>query len=232
MVLKNPIATGNTADIYLCDGKIVKSFKDFLPETEATYEANKQRYAHARGLAVPRVFEVTKINGRNAIIMEYIHGKTMRDIVVNDMTKLEHYINLSIDIQLKIHAVKANDFELMSDKLHKNLLSATLLNERQKNTLIRKLHGMQYEKRLCHGDFHLSNIICNTDSAVIDWVDSSAGDVKADVCRTYLLYAQHSLELAELYLRAYCEKSGLAQNDILAWQPIIAGARLSENAAS
>ena len=49
---------------------------------------------------------------------------------------------------------------------------------------------------------------------VIDWVDSSAGDIRADVYRTYLLYSQLSIELADLYLRLYCEKSGLLRSEI------------------
>ena len=77
------------------------------------------------------------------------------------------------------------------------------------------------------------NLILNeTGATIIDWVDSSAGDRKADAYRTYLLYSQYSMELANLYLRIYCEKSGLFQDDIFAWESIIAGARLSENVAS
>ena len=92
---------------------------------------------------------------------------------------------------------------------------------------------LKYENRLCHGDYHVNNLM-QTEACVtiIDWVDASAGDVKADVCRSYLLYSQYSMDLASLYLRVYCEKTSLSQNDVLVWEPIIAGARLSENVAS
>ena len=49
---------------------------------------------------------------------------------------------------------------------------------------------------------------------IIDWVDSRAGDIRADVCRTYLLYAQLSEELAELYINLYCEKNGLSKKEM------------------
>jgi tRNA A-37 threonylcarbamoyl transferase component Bud32 len=230
MNLNSPITKGKTASIYLYDGKIIKLFNDYLPNTEAEYEANKQRYAHAQGLPVPYVFEVIEIDGKQAIIMEYVPGKTLGDIIFADMTKAEQYISISVDLQLEIHNVKANDFELMTDKLSRKLRSSSFLREKQKNSLITKLLNMQFEKRLCHGDFHMLNLISNESGVkIIDWVDSSAGDVKADVYRTYLLYSQHSMELANLYLSIYCEKSGLYQDDIFAWEPIIAGARLSEN---
>lgn len=40
--LGNPIAKGNTAEIYLTDDKVVKLFKDYLPDTESMNEAKKK----------------------------------------------------------------------------------------------------------------------------------------------------------------------------------------------
>jgi hypothetical protein len=96
MNLEKPITEGNTADIYLHEGKIIKLFKDFLPDTEAEYEANKQIFAYSQGLPVPCVYEVTKINGKQAIIMEYVAGKTIGNIIFDDMTKAKQYMSLSV----------------------------------------------------------------------------------------------------------------------------------------
>jgi len=130
--------------------------------------------------------------------------------------------------------VAADSFELMFTKLSRQINSAKQLDKRQKSALLKKLDSMTYEKRLCHGDFHLFNLIMsdNNKVTIIDWVDSSAGDICADVCRTYLLYTQFSTQIAEIYLRLYCKKSGLSKEDILQWAPIIAAARLSENVSS
>ena len=76
MVLGNPIAKGNTAEIYLTDDKVVKLFKDYLPDTESMNEA-KKKYAYSCGLPVPNVFEVIKIQNRQAIIMEHVKGTTL-----------------------------------------------------------------------------------------------------------------------------------------------------------
>lgn len=43
MVLGNPIAKGNTAEIYLTDDKVVKLLKDYLPDTESMNEAKKTK---------------------------------------------------------------------------------------------------------------------------------------------------------------------------------------------
>jgi aminoglycoside phosphotransferase (APT) family kinase protein len=233
MNLGHPIAQGNTAKIYLLDNNIVKIFNHYLPDTESLNEANKQSYAYSCGLPVPEVLDVTKINGEQAIVMEYIKGETLGDLMFQDERKAEYYLNISVDIQFKIHSIKPDRIEPMHDKLSRQIEKATSLDKRQKSFLLEKLDSMTYEKRLCHGDFHLFNLI-KTDNQVviIDWVDSSAGDIRADIYRTYLLYSHFSPELADLYLRLYCEKSGLLRSDIFQWAPIIAGARLSENVSS
>lgn len=46
---------------------------------------------------------------------------------------------------------------------------------------------------------------------IIDWVDASSGDIRADVFRTYLLYAQSHIKLAEMYLQVYCNNTDLAR---------------------
>ncbi|WP_419958903.1 phosphotransferase [Psychrobacillus sp. BM2] len=233
MNLGNPIAIGNTAKIYLYEDKIIKLFNDYLPDTESSYEANKQKYAFSCGLLVPKVLDVTKIDGKQAIIMEYIKGRTLGDLLTENMEQAEYYINISIDIQQKIHMIKADSFEPMSEKLRRQIKSVHNLDEKQKSYLIQKMDSMTFENRLCHGDFHLFNLIMSDNKVtIIDWVDSSVGDIRADIYRTYLLYSQFLPELAEMYLRLYCEKSGLSKYDVFQWAPIIAGARLSENVSS
>jgi aminoglycoside phosphotransferase (APT) family kinase protein len=165
--------------------------------------------------------------------MEHIEGRTIGELILNDMTKAEQYMMLSVDIQLKIHAVKAPDLELMTVKLHRQISSADLLKDKQKNALLEKLFSINHNKYLCHGDYHVFNLIIKENQfTIIDWVDASAGDVRADVYRTYLLYSHFSMDLANLYLQLYCDKSGISQNEIFIWAPIIAGARLSENVPS
>ncbi|TQR19428.1 aminoglycoside phosphotransferase family protein [Psychrobacillus vulpis] len=233
MDLGSPIAMGNTAKIYLWEDRIIKIFNDYLPVSESLYEANKQKFAYSCGLSVPKILDVTEIDGKQAIIMEYINGRTIGDILSENMQQAEYYMGISIDVQQKIHLVVADPLEPMTEKLKRQIEVAPQLDERHKSSLLKKLESMVFEKRLCHGDFHLYNLIMsNNEVTIIDWVDSSAGDIRADVYRTYLLYSQFSMELANMYLRLYCDKSGLSMEGVFQWAPIIAGARLSENVSS
>jgi len=167
--------------------------------------------------------------------MEYIQGDTLGDLLFKDKEKAEIYLSLSIDIQMKIHNIEpdSQDVESMKDKLARQIKSMHQLDKNQKNNLIEELDLMTYENRLCHGDFHLFNLIQTSQQIVIIyWVDATVGDIHADVFRTYLLYSQVSTDLAEMYLNLYCEKIEMLKADVLKWAPILAAARLSESVST
>lgn len=231
MNLGNPIAKGNTAEIYLYDTEVVKLFKEYLPNTESMNEAKKQKYAYSCGLSVPNVFEVTKIKNRQAIIMEYVKGDSIGDLLLNNLNEAEYYINICVNEQKKIHAIRVNtdEMEAMGERLERQIKSVHKLDEKQKESILNKLHSIKFEPRLCHGDFHPFNLILSEKNVrIIDWVDVCSGDIRTDVFRTYLLYAQSHIELADMYLQIYCRNTDLTRDEIFQWAPIMIAARFSE----
>ena len=75
--------------------------------------------------------------------------------------------------------------------------------------LLTRLEGMPKHTKLCHGDFNPSNVIVekNGKMTVIDWAHASQGNASADAAMTYLLFALHDQESADLYLKLFCKKS-------------------------
>ena len=63
---------------------------------------------------------------------------------------------------------------------------------------------------------------------IIDWLDATSGPPAADACRTYLLLLNTVPGLAEAYLALYGARSGRPRDEIMAWLPLMAAARLAE----
>ena len=229
MDLGNPIAMGNTAEIYLFQDKIIKLFNNNLPESESSYEANKQSFAYSKGLCVPKILEVTRINGRQALVMEYIKGRTVADILLENRDQIEYYMNILVETQQRIHKVDASPLESMFERLARHIELTPYLEKKKKISILKRLESMSRETKLCHGDYHFNNVILSDDKvSIIDWVDSSSGDIRADVFRTYLVCSQISNELADLYVNLYCNRSGLAKDEVFQWAPFVCAARLTE----
>ena len=234
MNLGKLIAKGNTADIYAIDDqKVVKLFKPYFPGVEAEKEASKQRFAKRCGLYVPKVFDVTVINNRQAIIMEYMDATPLGKYISGQTKTIEEIMLICVKVQQHIHQIAVNDhsIESMHEKLEYQIMNNVVLNKTQKMDLQKELTKLNYTPYLCHGDFHPFNVLMDekkNETIIIDWVDASAGDIRADVYRTYLLLSSSDQELADLYVNLYCSTSEITQDDIFQWGPIIAGARLFE----
>lgn len=227
------IAEGNSAHVYLDDNKIYKRFKPPISLDVARHEAKKQQLAHAAGLPVPDVDEVFDAEGFAVLVMEYVPGLSLGQLALKEPGRLAEYIDRSIQLQLAIHQIVPIEIESMVERLHSQIKRAPRLNEDEKNRLVTRMESFQFVSRLCHGDFHLHNLIqTGTGIMIIDWMDASLGDAQADICRTYLLFLEKYPELAEIYVSRYCDKSGTPRDEVLKWLPILAAARLSESVDS
>ncbi len=238
MRLYNPIAIGNTAAVYLHEGRIIKVFDKRLPDGEAQYEANKHRIAHASGLPVPEVYDVTYIDGNQAIVMEYVNGRTIGELMRENPSRVEYFMGLSVDLHRRMHCIAADattsGMETTSAKLARQIQAANPLDDAVKHELLETMRNFRYYAVLCHGDFHINNIIVDDHNKayIIDWVDASLGDPRADACRSYILYSKSFTELAAMYLDLYTKVSGVSVDEIMRWAPVIAAARLSEGVSA
>src|SRR5258707_5475812 len=64
--------------------------------------------------------------------------------------------------------------------------------------LLDRLGQMPDGDRLCHGDFHPSNVMGKLgDASIIDWLEATRGEPVVDVCQSWLLMERSDRELAE-----------------------------------
>lgn len=101
--------------------------------------------------------------------------------------KEDEYLNLFVDIQVKILSQKAPLLNKLKDKM-KRKISETDLDATTRYELETRLNGMPNHTKVCHGDFNPSNVIIDESGTpyVIDWSHATQGNGSADAARTYL----------------------------------------------
>ena len=229
MKLDRVIAVRNNKTIYRDGDRAIKVFNAEYSKADVLNEALNQARIEETGLNIPKVLEVTMIDGKWAIISEYIKGKTLAQLMAEDEEgeKKEEYINLLVDLQMSVHSKTSPLLNKLKDKMSRKI-AATELDATTRYDLHTRLEGMPKHNKVCHGDFNPSNIIITDDGVpyILDWSHATQGNASADVARTYLLFwLSGDIAAAELYLDTFCKKSDTAKQYVQKWMPIVAASQ-------
>lgn len=231
--LNNPIAERKNKTIYKDNDKIIKLFVSSHPKSDVLNEAlNHARVEEVSNLNVPKLLEVKTIDDRWALISEYVEGKTITELMKEFPEKEDHFLNLFVDVQLVVLDNEVPMLNRIKEKFKRKLENATNIDDNTKYELLQRLEGMKNHSKLCHGDFHPSNVIVQEDGTVyvIDWSHVTQGNASADAARTYLLFSMDGKdELAEKYLSLFSEKSGIEKRSIQRWIPLVAATQMTKN---
>lgn len=224
------VGQGATTKIYRDGDMAIKLYVNAPPD-EAEREAERQRFSYNAGLPVPAVFGIRRLDANTvALDMEYIDGQPLIQPRMGKDKRHKAILTLA-KLQVMVHNVRADGLPKQVERLAWKIKNTDYLTPQLKNSLLSLLSQLDDgSDSLCHGDFHPLNILYDGRKHwLIDWVDATAGNTRADACRTYLIFKQHMSRSAGIYLRAFCQESNVKQDDVLIWLPIIAAARINEN---
>ena len=189
MKLDRVIAVRNNKTIYRDGDVCVKVFNDDYSKADVLNEALNQARIEETGLNIPKVLEVTMIDGKWAIVSEYIKGKTLAQLMAEDEDKKSEYLELLVDLQLEVQSKTCPLLNKLKDKMNRKIGQSDL-EATTKYDLHTRLEGMPKHNKVCHGDFNPSNIIIAEDGTayILDWSHATQGNASADAARTYLLF--------------------------------------------
>lgn len=227
MKLDRVIAVRNNKTIYRDGDKCVKVFDEDYSKADVLNEALNQARIEETGLNIPKILEVTMVDGKWAIVSEYIKGKTLAQLMEEDPEKKDEYIELLVDLQLEVHSKKSPLLNKLKDKMNRKI-SAADVDATTRYDLHTRLEGMPKHTKVCHGDFNPSNIIIAEDGKayILDWSHATQGNASADAARTYLLFhLAGDLSGAKTYLDLFCKKSDTAKQYVQKWMPIVAASQ-------
>ena len=232
MELNNAIAQRKTKTVYKEDGKTIKLFVEDYSKANILNEAlNQARVEEFSNLNVPKLLEVTKVEDRWALISEYVEGKTISELMKEFPEKIDHFLDLFVKVQLVVLENEVPMLNRIKEKFREKLENCDNIDENIKYELLQRLEGMKNHKRLCHGDFHPSNVIVQENGCVyvIDWAHVTQGNASADAARTYLLFCMDGKEeLANKYLDLFEKMSGIEKREVQRWIPIVAATQMTK----
>ncbi len=238
------LGRGRQATVFAgAEGIAIKVFEPWVDQSAARREAEVCDAVYQSGAPAPRIDGVAMMDGRWTIRFERLPGPAMMDEFFASDDPLTVARDLG-ELAARIHAIDGSDFTEVRDQW----LGRTHLPE---------IPGVEAEIRaaaptlpegtsLLHTDLHPSNVMRNHDGnwVAIDWDGAARGDPAADLCRMLFLVVEadgpdepSDPALAGLRaaagaacLASYREVgSGVEDQQIAIWRPIMLAARLGED---
>lgn len=227
MNLDNVISVRKSKTLYRDGDKCVKVFDSEFSKADILNEALNQARVEETGLNIPKIIEVCTVDGKWAIVSQFISGKTLAAIMDEDPDNVDKYLEMFVDLQIKVQSHTCPNLNKLKDKMNRKIGEAKL-DATTRYELRTRLESMPKHNKLCHGDFNPSNIIITDDGTayILDWSHATQGNASADAARTYLLFClSGDTELANKYLELFCKKSDTARQYVQKWMPIVAASQ-------
>ncbi len=205
----------------------VKEFSENYSKADVLNEALNQARVEETGLPIPKLIEVKKIEDKWAIVLEYVEGKTIAQLIEENPEKEDEYLKKFVEVQLSIHQMRAPLLNKLKDKMNRKI-SATDFDATTRYDLHTRLEGMPKHNKVCHGDLGLSDVIITEsgEAYIIDWAHATQGNASADAARSYLKFRLEGQDaLAEKYLNLFCKMSDTAKQYVQKWLPIVAASQ-------
>lgn len=227
MNLEKIIAIRNTKTVYKDDDNCIKVFNVGFSKADILNEALNQARVEELPINVPKIREISMVEGKWAIISDYIKGDTLAQLMEKNEEEKDKYLDKFVEIQLDVQKNKCPLLTKLKDKMDRKINLADI-SATTRYDLHTRLESMPKGNSLCHGDFNPSNVIISEDGKpyIIDWSHATQGNPCADAARTYLLFwLEGNIATAEKYLELYSIKGGYNKKDIQRWLPIVAASQ-------
>lgn len=227
MEFEEIISKRSNKTIYKNGKQTIKVFNEDFSKADILNEALNLARVEETGLKICKLKEVKMIEGKWALVLDYIEGESLSELMEKHPEKEDEYLNLFVELQMEVHSKRCPLLNKIKDKMIRKMKEADISEDIRYN-LLSRLEGMPTHEKVCHGDFNPSNIIVTPEGElfIIDWSHVTQGNASADVARTYLLFNLNGKkELADKYLNLFCEKSNTEKKYIQKWMPIVAASQ-------
>ena len=188
---------------------------------------------------------MVEVDGRTGIVFERIDGHTIDGPELAIPWTGARYARMCAELHAAVHSLELPEAVSQRERLEGAIQKAPGLPGAARDAVLQALQQLPDGNALCHNDFHPGNIMTSPHGLIlIDWMTATRGNPVDDVARTSLVLrigtrsGVGALErrisnffgsrFYSIYLRRYLELRPLSGQQISAWLPVMAAARLAE----
>ena len=242
------LAEGMEAEVFAwADGSVLKLMRDPAHGYRVDREALALRTLREHGHAAPAVLDTVTVDGRPGLVMERVDGGSLLSLLEGNPLAVMTAARVMAEAHLAMHRCEApSTLPHVRIRLRETITEVAALPDELRRPVLDVLDGLPDGSALCHGDFHLGNMLGSWSAPVaIDWGVASRGDPTGDVARTELLHRIGELPpgtsaffravtrvgrrlLTGRYLAVYRRGRPLDAEQFRRWQVVHAAARLDE----
>jgi len=246
------IGKGRTAEvIYWGNNKVLKLFYKKISSEYIDYQYKVDSIVGNIFPKCPKTFDRIVENNRIGIIYEYIEGTELREFMGKSIKSISKFLKRLAELHVEMHENEINNINSQFQHFENGIQRTDSLDANQKREIIKYLKMLPDGNVICHGDFHVENVIISKNTLyVMDWSNAYSGNQNGDVARTYyvlkhglapsdeiflkksflhrFLFKRIKSLTAKIYIKHYMKLSGISLKDIRMWDLVVYAARLSE----
>lgn len=246
------LGVGANAEVFeYGNGKVIKLFYDRGRGSGIQAEYTRSRAVWDLGLPVPQPFGIVELGERPGLILERIDGPSIGESLfahgnIDCLLGMAHLL-------YRVHSIppeQARATGLHSPKADlawKTYQRADLTDE-EKRAIMHKLADLPDGCQVCHGDFHMLNVLLRGEEQVlIDWQGAFLGDAALDVMWMLIIlryavvpeimmpapliqaFYDGRMEFERIFFEEYHRLTGMTMEQVEAWFLPCAVSRLWSN---
>lgn len=244
------LGVGANAEVFeYGNGKVVKLFYDRARGNGIQSEYSRSQAMWDLGLPVPQPFGIVDVAERPGLVLERIDGPSIGESLFAQgnvdsllgMARLLHQVHSIGPDQARATGLRSPKAELAWKTYQR-----ADLTEGQKRVIIHTLADLPDGRQVCHGDFHMLNVLLRGEQPVlIDWQGAFLGDAALDVMWMLLIlryavvpegmmpaplvqaFYDSRAEFERIFFEEYHRLSGMTMDRVEAWFLPCAVSRLS-----
>ena len=104
----------------------VKVFGHGFKKSDILNEALNQARVEETGLRIPKLLEVRKVDGKWAIVTEFVEGETLQSLMEQNPDQLESYMEQFVLLQKEIQSKRSPLLTKLKDKMNRKISQSGL----------------------------------------------------------------------------------------------------------